>query len=514
MFGWWSIASLRDVSIASMPDDDLRRSSRCWRRARRRADRRRVQHRVGHPRLPRRRAHRPAQPDPARRVHAQRGRAPALLGARDARVGALLGRRAERRAPRARGAGGGRPARRRHHPERRSPAPARGQPPRRRAARRAGRGRAACAAGAASRATSCRRACSPRTPAGWTRARDIQPDGDAELRRRARSPASRWWPAPVRRRPQAGRRLLRRQRRRSGRSTAAWELFDGGRGAAGGRLVAAVYSGFRFVRRAQEQRAAGRGRQHRAHPRRRRRAAKCLRPWARFCRVSPRRWVYDRDGDERVMKLSSRMVHVSSRSRRARAARITKRGGDAAAGLSARRRHDGERGRRAGAAGPRRRDTWSQAGTTGSAEHDGQRRHDRRRRLRHAAGRRRLRQHGICSQADGAAVCCSADLDLRPRESVPGQPTYVSCETTPCTKPVGSAATRAAMKFCTKQSGFYRRAVIERITRQRLRRRVADRCRRRRRRPSPNRSCAEAAERVTRDQTLNRKCMTSPSRTT
>ena len=107
----------------------------------RRADRRGLQHRVRHPRLPRRRPHRPAQSDPARRVHEAGGRAAPLLGARDAGMGAVLRRDAERRAPRARGAGGGGPRRRRDHAERRPPAPARGQPPRRRAARRARRRR-------------------------------------------------------------------------------------------------------------------------------------------------------------------------------------------------------------------------------------------------------------------------------------------------------------------------------------------------------------------------------------
>ena len=78
----------------------------------------------------------------------QRGRAAPLLGARDAGMGAVL-RRGPNAAHRALAAleAAGR-ARRRDHPERRPPAPARGQPPRRRAARRAGGRRAACAAGA------------------------------------------------------------------------------------------------------------------------------------------------------------------------------------------------------------------------------------------------------------------------------------------------------------------------------------------------------------------------------
>ena len=269
-----------------------RRRSRAARRSAgrpplRRADRRRLQHGVRHPRLPRRRPHRPAQSDPARRVHAAGGRAAPLLGARDARMGAVLRRDAERRAPRARGAGGGGPRRRRDHAERRPPAPARGQPPRRRAARRARRRRAACAAGAASRGTSCRRACSTRTPAGWRAPPTSSPTATPTCTPTA-SPAF----AVV------GCRLCGGELKPdvvffggtvSERTlAAAWELFAEAEALLVVGSSLAVYSGFRFVRRAQEQALPIARRQHRPDARRRhRRREGVARPSARSCRDSP-----------------------------------------------------------------------------------------------------------------------------------------------------------------------------------------------------------------------------------
>ena len=94
-----------------------------------RAHRRRLQHRVGHPRLPQRPGRMEtaaARDDPG--VPRGGGRLSAVLGAGLRRLAALLHRVAGRRASRLRGLGGRRHAASSRHPERRRPAPARRQP--------------------------------------------------------------------------------------------------------------------------------------------------------------------------------------------------------------------------------------------------------------------------------------------------------------------------------------------------------------------------------------------------
>ncbi len=58
-----------------------------------------------------------------------------------------------------------------------------------------------------------------------------------------------------------------------------------------------------------------------------------------------------------------------------------------------------------------------------------------------------------CSQADGTAVCCLSIPACVLADQCPGSPTYVSCETTPCSKAGWICCNAGGMHFCTKQSG-------------------------------------------------------------
>lgn len=58
-----------------------------------------------------------------------------------------------------------------------------------------------------------------------------------------------------------------------------------------------------------------------------------------------------------------------------------------------------------------------------------------------------------CSQADGTAVCCLSIPACVLENQCPGSPTYVSCETTPCSKSGWVCCNAGGMHFCTKQSG-------------------------------------------------------------
>ncbi len=58
-----------------------------------------------------------------------------------------------------------------------------------------------------------------------------------------------------------------------------------------------------------------------------------------------------------------------------------------------------------------------------------------------------------CSQADGPATCCLSIPACVLESQCPGTPTYVSCETTPCTKPGWICCNAGGMHFCTKQNG-------------------------------------------------------------
>jgi hypothetical protein len=58
-----------------------------------------------------------------------------------------------------------------------------------------------------------------------------------------------------------------------------------------------------------------------------------------------------------------------------------------------------------------------------------------------------------CSQADGPAVCCLSIPACVLENQCPGSTTYVSCETTPCTKAGWICCNAGGMHFCTKQSG-------------------------------------------------------------
>ena len=60
---------------------------------------------------------------------------------------------------------------------------------------------------------------------------------------------------------------------------------------------------------------------------------------------------------------------------------------------------------------------------------------------------------GMCSQADGPATCCLSIPACVLESQCPSSPTYVSCETTPCTKAGWICCNAGGMRFCTKQSG-------------------------------------------------------------
>lgn len=204
---------------------------------RRGADRRRVQHRVGDPGLPRPRDdHEAAKPDTGSRVREGRGAAPSLLGARAGRLGALLAGHPQSRAPRPGAARGRRAPARHRHAERRPVAPRGRQPPRRRAARRA-RGGAL---------SGLRRAGGPRQRAGaaprgesgcavrWRRHRARRGRGSAGAGAGAvsRRPLS-----ALRRRAEAERRLLRRQRPPTDRGRRVLARGRGRRAAGAGHLA-------------------------------------------------------------------------------------------------------------------------------------------------------------------------------------------------------------------------------------------------------------------------------------
>ena len=61
--------------------------------------------------------------------------------------------------------------------------------------------------------------------------------------------------------------------------------------------------------------------------------------------------------------------------------------------------------------------------------------------------------NGMCSQADGPAVCCLQISTCVLANQCPGTPTYVSCETMPCNKSGWICCNAGGMHFCTKQSG-------------------------------------------------------------
>ena len=218
----------------------------------------------------------------------------------------------------------------------------------------------------------------------------------------------------------------------------------------------AVYSGFRFVRRAQETGAAGRGRQHRPHPRRRDRGRRrCRHLWEKSCRAWLPRWVYDREGDRAsVMKLSlagwSWFIALAagacgSDSTSRVATRPPGSSGGGSAGSAGRRAAPARRARRhAGGGGGRGRGgTTGSAGTTGGAG---------------TAARSRSAPHARapsnCSQADGPAICCLQLSTCMVASECPASPTYVPCSNAnPCSKGGWVCCTAGGMSFCTKQSG-------------------------------------------------------------
>lgn len=59
---------------------------------------------------------------------------------------------------------------------------------------------------------------------------------------------------------------------------------------------------------------------------------------------------------------------------------------------------------------------------------------------------------GMCSQADGPAVCCLQISTCVLAAECPNGTTYVSCETQPCSKSGWVCCNAGGMHFCTKQS--------------------------------------------------------------
>ena len=61
---------------------------------------------------------------------------------------------------------------------------------------------------------------------------------------------------------------------------------------------------------------------------------------------------------------------------------------------------------------------------------------------------------GMCSQADGPAVCCLQLSTCMVASECPASPTYVPCSSAnPCSKGGWVCCNAGGMNFCTKQSG-------------------------------------------------------------
>jgi len=127
-------------------------------------------------------------------------------------------------------------------------------------------------------------------------------------------------------------------------------------------------------------------------------------------------------------------------------------GGDAAAGSSGGGTTGGGgagRGGTTGGGGAGRGGTTGSAGTTGSGGTTGG---------AGTAGTQPLGaacvNTGMCSQADGPAVCCLQLSTCMVATECPASPTYVPCSSAnPCSKGGWVCCNAGGMSFCTKQSG-------------------------------------------------------------